>query len=375
MAHYKHTLDSIERGRTGGNVGLSHGLPRTSYYIPGVLKGNIYLIGGVTGSGKSALATDMFVCNPYDDYLTRADTTKLKIFMWSLEISPEILLTKFICRKMFLEHGVLTDINYVLSRGKNRICSDIYDRVKSYASYYEDFEDRVIINGSDNPTGIRNTLLEYLKSHGQIKEKTITIKNTNRTTGEVTETKRNIFDRYVPDHDNIYILVIVDHINILKKERGFTKKQTADKLMEYMIDMSNRYKITPILVQQLNRNIEQVDRFKTSSIEPQISDFKETSDSTDAAHFIMGMSYPQRWEIGSYRGYDLTKLGNRFRGLKLLKNRDGNADVLVGLKFLGEVGTFKELPVGKEMTDNDYININAITKHYDHNITNSTNRG
>lgn len=379
MAHFRHTLDVIERGMTGGNEGLSHGLSRISYFVPGVQKGNIYLIGGVTGSGKSALAMDMFACNPYDDYLLRSTTSpenpiKLKIFIWSLEISPEILLAKMICRKMFLQHGILTDINYILSRGKNRVSAEIYDLVKSYAHYYEEFEDRVIINGADNPTGIRNTLLEYLKAHGNIEEKIITIKNRNHDTGEITESNRPIFGRYKPDHDNTYIIVIVDHVNILKKEQRFSKKETVDKLMEYMMDMSNKYKITPIIVQQLNRNIELVDRMKMSSIEPQISDFKETSDSTDAAHFIFGMSYPQRWEIGSYRGYDLTKLGNRFRGLKLLKNRDGNADVLVGLKFLGEIGTFKELPPGKEMSEQDYINIQSITKSYDHSITNNSIR-
>lgn len=383
MSHYIHTLETIERGMTGDNEGLSHGLPKTSYFIPGVQKGNIYLIGGVTGSGKSALAADMFVNNPYDDYIRRTYSArvnnqplpiKLKIFVWSLEISPEILLTKLICRRLFLDHGILTDINYILSRGKNRISQEIYDLVRGYAEYYEEFEDIVTIVGSDNPTGIRNTLLDYLDSNGEITKKTITIRNVNKETGEVTESNREIRDRYKPDHPNSTVIVVVDHINILKSELKLNKKQTADKLMEYMIDLSNMYKITPVLVQQLNRNIEQTDRFKMSSIEPQISDFKETSDSTDAAHFILGMSYPQRWEIGSYRGYDLTRLGNRFRGLKLLKNRDGNADVLVGLKFLGEIGAFKELPEGKLMTDQNYDDIQSIRKTYDHSITENTDR-
>ena len=364
LDRFKNTLELIKKGRQGLNMGLYHGLPSLIDYVPGVQRENIYLIGGVTGSGKSALATNCFVFNPYEYYLKHKDKIKLKIFIWSIEISPEILLAKAVCRRIFLDHGILVDVNYILSRGNNRIDEKVYKLVESYEQYYKEFEDRVIINGPDNPTGIRNTILEYLNNHGELKKKPVTITHKDGTTEE-----KMIIDKYVPDHENTYIICLVDHLNILKTERGYSKKQTIDKLMEYMVELANRFKITPVLVQQLNRSVEQWERLKNSSIEPQISDFKESGDTTDAAHIILGMCYPQRWEFPTYRKYEVIKLDDRFRGVKVLKNRDGAPNIVKGCAFLGEIGLYKELPAGLDMKEKDYTEISSIKKYTNNGTT------
>jgi len=372
MRHYQQALEIIDDGRLGKNEGLFHGLSRATRYLPNIQKGNIYLIGGISGSGKSALGMDMFVYNAYDDYMTKRDRVKLKIFIFSIEISPEILIAKGICRRIYKDHGILVDLNYILSRGTKRIDDHIYRLIRQYEPYFEEFEDRVIINGQENPTGIRNTVYTYLKNHGVRKMKVITIKHKDGST-ETLEA----FDRYIPDDEGQHVILMIDHLNIMRSERreGIvqSKKQNIDKMMEYSLDFARDYKVTVVPIQQLNRNIENVDRMKMSSVDPQKSDFKESSDSTDASHYILGLCYPQAWSINEYRRYRIDELGNRFRGVKILKNRDGDADIVFGTKFIGEVGVFEELPPSVPrfpgdtmplMTDKDYQNIKKLTKYY-----------
>jgi len=64
---YKLGLEQIEAGLKGENNGLSLGLPRFEEFIPGIQPGNIYLIGGETGSGKSMFGVNNFVLNPYEE--------------------------------------------------------------------------------------------------------------------------------------------------------------------------------------------------------------------------------------------------------------------------------------------------------------------
>ena len=369
MAHYGHTIEAIQDGKLGRNEGLSHGKPRMRDYIPNVQKGQIYLIGGVSGSGKSALAIDMFVMNPYEDYLRRLGTSrevKLKIFIWSIEISPEILIAKMICLKIWREHRILIDLNYVLSRGENKLDDRVLALILGYQDYFKHLEEVVIILDADNPTGIRNTLTEYLMNHGRIEDKVYIVKHKDGR-----EEKRSRFHKYVSDDEGLHVIGIIDHVSIMRKERGFSKKENIDKMMEYALDLVRNFKITMVPLQQLNRNIESTDRQKMSLGDPQRSDFKETSDSTDLAHNILGICYPQAWELANYRGYRISDLGNRFRGVKIIKNRDGNADKVFGMRFVGEVGEFTELPVpsipGKTianaMTEDNYTQIQSITKY------------
>jgi len=121
-----------------------------------------------------------------------------------------------------------------------------------------------------------------------------------------------------------------------------------------LVDFRNKCNWTPIVVQQLNRTLSSVDRFKLDRVEPQLSDFKDTGNTQEDANIVMSIFSPMRYDIQKYRGYKIDTLKDRFRSLSLLKNRDGDADKTIGLKFLGEIGLFRELPRADLMTDDDY---------------------
>jgi len=90
-------------------------------------------------------------------------------------------------------------------------------------------------------------------------------------------------------------------------------------------------------------------------VEPQLSDFKSSSNTQDDANVVLGLFNPSRYDIETYKSYDIKKLKNRFIALHLLKNRDGEADKFIGLNFKGEVGHFSELPSAKDFEQNSLL--------------------
>jgi hypothetical protein len=359
MSVFDNVVQQIEAGQKGENTGLSMGFKSLVDYIPNLQKDNLYLIGGETGSGKSAFVYNHFLYHPYEDWKANySKTVKLKIFVWSIEMSKEIVITKAICRRIFLQYKILVDVNYILSRGKNRISSEIYNLVTQTKEWFEEFEDRVLLLPNENPTGIQHTIRNYMIDNGTTFTKNVKIKGKDGQS-EIVQG----FDYYKPHSPDMYVIVIIDHAALIKKERGFNKKETIDKTMEYLIDLRNRYKIIPVVVQQLNREISSSERFKQGRIGPQLADFKETSDTCDGANYVMALFSPMRYELAEYKGYNISSLRDRFRTLSILKTRDGEANIHKGLAFLGEVGIFQECPKAENMLESDYVKINSYTKY------------
>lgn len=69
----------------------------------------------------------------------------------------------------------------------------------------------------------------------------------------------------------------------------------------------------------------------------------------------LGLFAPERFELDNYKGYDIVKLQDHFRSLKILKYRNGIANVRIGLFFDGATSSFEELPVARQMSDEDYF--------------------
>lgn len=360
MSYYEDLQEAIDRGREGLNTGLPMGnMDKLLSIVPNIQQRTYYLVAGETGGGKSAFALNSFLYNPFS--LLRASNPlglSFKVFMWALEIPKIDIIAKAVCRKLFFQHGYVVDTNFVLSKGKNRITAEVYEHTKGLFEFYAGLEDVFHIFPPENPTGVYNTMKKYAENHGTVKTKPINI-------GTETEPKiLNVFDKYIPNNPNEYIIVLVDHVGLLRKERGFDTKQTIDKMSEYMVSLRNNYGYVPVMVQQISRAMSTTDRFKLKRVEPQLSDLKQTSNTQEDANIIFSLFGPARYDIEEHNGYDVTQLRDRYRWLSVLKNRDGEADVGLGLNFIGEAGVFKELPAAGILnldTYDPYTTFNKIT--------------
>lgn len=340
--------DSIDRGKRGGNEGIPMGFPRLSNIIPNIQKSRYHLIVGESGSGKSAFADTAYVFNPLEWYLKNKEETdlKLKIFYYSFEISKERLLTKQISRKLFKDYRLLLDVNYILSFGKNRVSDEHYKLVMQYADYFNSLEEHLIIKdnaSTNNPTGIRNDLLKYAEENGifeKVNDQTI----------------------YREKDPNLYTMVIVDHMAIVPKERGFDTKQNMDKLSEYTIFLRNKCKFSFAYLVQANRSLGDIERLKMdrNNLSIRQSDIKDSSNPGQDSDAIIGIINPWKYNIPEYRKYDISKLQGRQRFLNIAKSRDGESELSLGLQFFGEAGYFEELPKIEDMDSKFYDSIKNL---------------
>lgn len=336
-------ISTIEKGKEGGNQGIPMGLDRFSELIPNIQRARYHLVVGESGSGKSAFVDTAYVFNPLEWYVNNRDNTdiKLKIFYYSFEISKERLITKQIARKLYVDHGLLLDVNYILSFGKNRISQEHFDLTKKYRDYFNDLEEFLVIRDNDgasfNPTGIMKDLYRHFEENGKF----------DRHDNQL---------RYTENDENLYTLAIVDHMAIVPTERGFNTKEKMDKLSEYTIFLRNKCNLSACYLVQANRGLGDIERLKMdgNNLSIRQGDIKDSSNPAQDSDAIIGIIDPWKYNLHTYRNYDISRLRGRQRFINLCKNRDGESEKSLGLFFAGECGFFRELPRPDEITEEHY---------------------
>jgi len=339
---FEQLKQEVQQGLDGRNGGIPMGFDRLNRYI-GIRKSIYFLVGGLTGSGKTSFIDDAFVLNPFDWYISHSDPKiKLRIIYRSMERTRVYKLAKWVSRKIFLDHGIIIPVTKLLG-WTDRMNHDEHDLFLMYEDYMGRMDEVItIIDGPENPVGIAKELKAHALQHGIIEQ--------------VDEYNK----RYFPNNEREITLVIIDHIGLLKTTKDqTTKKQAIDKMSDELRFARDFYGYTPVVVSQFNRDISNPIRIKNGDVEPQLEDFAESSQTQNDADVVLALFDPMRYKVADPSGYNLDKLkdeygGKYFRSLRLIKNSYGEDDVRIGLGFMGQIGMFKELPRRKDMTDADY---------------------
>jgi hypothetical protein len=128
-------------------------------------------------------------------------------------------------------------------------------------------------------------------------------------------------------------------------------KEEIDKLCDYLVYLRNVASITAVLIQQINRDSQSMDRRKAGYYLIQKSDLADSSAPAQSAETILALFHPFREQLTTSCGYDITKLGDYCRILQCIKGRYGESDKAIGLSFYGSVGAFKQLPKPDQISD------------------------
>ena len=332
----------VELGLEGRNGGIPMGFNRLNRYI-GIRKSMYFLVGGLTGSGKTSFIDDAFVLNPFDWYISqKAPGVKLRIIYRSMERSRTYKLAKWVGRKIFLDQGITIPVPKLLG-WTEKMTKDEHDLFLMYEDYMNHIQEVItIIDGPENPVGVAKELKAHALQNGRIEN----IDEFNK--------------RYFPNHENEITIVVIDHIGLLKLTKDqTTKKQAIDKMSDELRYARDFYGYTPVVVSQFNRDINNPIRIKNGDVEPALEDFADSSQTQNDADVVLALFDPMRYKVADPSGYDLNKLKDEFgakyfRSVRLIKNSYGSDDIRIGLGFLGDIGMFKELPKRKDMTDADY---------------------
>lgn len=389
MSYYKEASKFFDKCHSGESTFIplvrsphSDILSKLGACIP-IGKSMYMMLGGQSGSGKTAIVDSEFILKAYFWWKRNRDTTNIKPYWFyrSMERPTKFKIGKWISYLFYVEHGIRMDVPTLFGfpNKKRELTDEERKLFKSYESWFEkEFENYItIIPGSENPTGIRNAFLKFYRTRGKDyrandKEITLNGKVIKRFTGNTKDEKDNRLYEvinghkvlqyehfYVPDDENEIVMHITDHIQALKSEQGFNDKQLLDKHSEYCRVFRDIYGSFIINLSQFNRGSEDSTRKYKGELDVLESDFKGSSNMYQDADIVLGMINPYKsGEVNQYRGYKVGSLVNegynRLRLMKLLKNSYGLDDARFGYGFLGECGLMMELPTGREMKTEHY---------------------
>lgn len=329
-------LQEIELGREGRAQGYSMGLPKLESIIDGVTKRTMTVIASGTGQGKSSFILYSYVYRPLMEHL---DDDNFYVSYFSLEMPATVIFGKLLSTYIFEKYGKELTIKELLSRKKNyRLSDEDFKIVQDSLDWLNKIEKKIhIYDKSLNAEKLYALLMKKLSEFGTFEE---------------TE-NRKIYKPFNPD---LLYEVVIDHIGLMKPSNGRNKKGEIDTSVAYLITLRNMTGLSPTIIQQINREQSNIERFKAGRTGIQLSDLKETADTSDAAEVVVALYGPNRDKLNTYRGYDVKKLGDHIRMIQILKTRFGEADVEIAVNFHGGVNEWVELPLPNDIYDyNKYI--------------------
>lgn len=352
MNYYESLKKAVDEGIEGKNEGLLTGFQRLDNYISLKRKMLISVIGS-PGSGKSAFTNLAFLINPFEDNL-KTKKVKLKIILFSMERSIIFTFAKWMCLKIFQDHGVDLDLGTLLGWYRNKkLTLNEYKYIEMYGEYFSTLQNNLdIYEGQRSPNDIFRIVKEYSEANG--KEENI------------SEFKK----KYVANDPNEHVIVIVDHIGLTKPIKDYpTKKQAIDRLVEHLQYFRDHLGYTCVVVSQLNRDLSNPLYKKMDNFEPHLDNIKETGNLGEASDIVLSLFDPIRYNTTDKNYGDVEKFrspinGHKyFRSVSILKNSYGIDGASIGTVFMGQNGLFKELPKSTEVREWRQEDFDSIFNH------------
>lgn len=337
-------LHERKKNLASGNVNcIPSPLVEFRSQFPGIERGQYILVSGNTKSGKTQFSSYMFIFEPLLYAFAHQDIIRIKIFYAPLEETPETITMRFMSYLLYVLSGQKIRVSpKELQSTMKEIPDEVLNLLESdaYQERLKFFQEHIEWVGSTNPTGIYKQVMTYISAHGtRVMKKG---KVTDPVTKEVHEV--NVFDHYEPNDPHEYVFVYTDHISLLSPEAGMDLRNTIIKFSSYMVELRNRYKITPIVIQQQSTETSGLEAFKLNRLRPNIAGLSDSKYCARDCNIMFGIFNPYAFEKADYVGYNILRLKDCQRFLEVVINRDGESNGLKALYFDGAVSYFNELP-------------------------------
>jgi hypothetical protein len=323
-------------------------MPKLSRVLPGIQKGRYVIVTANSKVGKTQLGDYLFLISPLEFLYNHPESgLKLKIFYFSLEMSKEDKIKSLITYRLFKDHKITIDTESMSSQFEHYILEqEVLEKIEGYQEYFQWLEDKVsIIDHVKNPYGIYKTVRQYAIDHGKFfyKDQEVDLKTNSD----------QLYDSYVPDDPDEYVIVITDHLSLLQPEQGSDLWNAMFKFSSnYCLKMRDNFKYTVVNIQQQAMDQEkQQFTFKGESIVAKLKpsadglgDCKLTGRDCD---LMLGLFAPARYNIQEYpifKPYKITHLRDKYRELSIILNRRGGGGKNISLYFNGACNYFEELP-------------------------------
>lgn len=322
--------------------------------FPGIEQGKYYLVSGATKGGKSQIANFLFLYTPILYAYENPDKLRVKIFYFPLEETDLKISLRFTSYLLYTRFKVRISPMDLQSIQEGKIVApeirSLIDRpeIMNILNFYKE---HVYFISDRNPTGCYKTIKKYAEEAGTIHRKTVVIEN--KATGVRQE--KVVFDYYEPKDPDEYVIILIDHAGKLETEtregRSLTKKETIDKLSEYLMIFRDHYKYTPVLLQQQNSDTVSLEAFKANRIRPTYNGLMDSKNPGQDCSVMIGITNPYNFDREVYMKYNIKELKGYYRAVEVALNREGESNNVLSLYFDGAVNFFTPLPKWDNMTE------------------------
>lgn len=332
--------------------------PKLSRFVPGVVRGLMYKVTAGSGVGKTQLTKQLFVMAPLD-YLKKHPECKIKIkiFYFALEESEDEFIDSLICNQLAKKYSIRVD-RMMLNGFREEYPGDalmakIEDCEKDVSEYMQHIE---VIDSVSNPTGMYKFCRTYSEKVGKHVWRDAEFTKTG-SDGKTKVTKEKVYERYEPHDPNLHVICIADHISLItpeydkKTDKVLSQHQSMAKWSTHYCrgQMTKHWGWTVVNVQQQEQGSEKQHYTNTGhsvikKTEPTLDGLANNKEIQRDDYVILSLYSPDRFGFEEYDGYDIARMRDTFRVIKILKNRLGIPNKYVPLLFDGATNRFKELP-------------------------------
>ena len=327
--------NQIQLGKEGKNQGLNTGLEKLDKITGGIVHSRYLVITSNPGGGKTAIYLYSYVYTPLKTHLY---DNKYRGYFFSMDMSAEEVVARMLSMYIFDTFNKQLSPNQIYSRETGYILSGKdAEYVDKALNWYEDVEKVwTIYDKNVSAGGLYKRILEDLEKYGHFEE----------------SENRKVFIWNNPEM--IYVIGI-DHVSLLYQANGHSIKEEIDLASNYLKTIRN-YGPFIIALQQTNRTQGSMDRRQQGMNNFVLGDLKDSANPSQDCDIVLAVYNPNKDRLNTYRGYDIKKLGGRFRTITTLKHRLGEVDQEFGVTFYGKCNIFGDIPLPNEIYDyNKYL--------------------
>lgn len=342
-------------------VPLYKKFPRLGTYVPALPKSTQIMFTANSGVGKTQTWIGLILLPTYK--LIKEEGIKARFAISLLEDPINLFIDRLYAAVLFEITGKINDVLSINSIREQCVSQEVLDNLDIAEEIVNDILFYCDINDfALNPTGVykwaRNISMKY-GTHVYV-EKEFT--STNEDNKVVKESVK-VYSHYEAN-DDTQIIMITDNLNNLSNETSegklLNQLQTINRFTrDYgRMQITKHWGWTMLNIMQQSAESEKQEYFKGESlidkIEPSLDGLGNSRECQRDHLLIIGIFAPARYGVHAYFGYDIDKLGDNFRALKIIKSNISDSNIRIPFEFNGAISRFIELPLAINMTDLDY---------------------
>lgn len=336
-------IQSIQKSKkdfTSGTNSIKFGMPVFDVRFPGVIPESYGIITAGTKAGKTNFMDHYYVYSVYSYCVSKG---LIPCFLYfSLELSSKVKTLQYICNRIYTDYSVRVSKNILRSLNRELTNQEL-ELVKSTYSKVE---------------AMFNTI-ELVTSVATVEEITKTVNAFAGRIGTLDST-----GNYKLNAPNLFPVVIIDSFNLLESTTNYRNTKSAiDALSKYIIKARNMFKFSFVAVQQQAADQESREAKIFNNGYPTIQGLGESKFTVRDADYTIGIYSPGLNNVSEWKGYDITKFGDHFRTIEILRDRDGNTGWWTPLYYDGAVNFWQELPPSNSSQINEYYSLLKTLTH------------